>query len=120
MQEQLVGDGVELPAPRSGRRTVPDAWIRSLTGLDRRLLGSLDADHVDAFAAVVDEWVRSGIVGLGRARLCIRIHEPLVAASHVFRYDRWWNPAVEDRSTDRAYRLGPGDVLDPSEVIEDE
>jgi SNF2 family DNA or RNA helicase len=25
---------------------------------------------------------------------------------HVFHYDRWWNPAVEDQATDRAYRIG--------------
>ena len=30
----------------------------------------------------------------------------LTAASHVFHYDRWWNPAVEDQATDRAYRIG--------------
>src|SRR5690606_36580334 len=28
------------------------------------------------------------------------------AANHVFHYDRWWNPAVEDQATDRAYRIG--------------
>ncbi len=30
----------------------------------------------------------------------------LTAASHVFHVDRWWNPAVEDQATDRAYRIG--------------
>ncbi|MCA9567567.1 MAG: DEAD/DEAH box helicase, partial [Myxococcales bacterium] len=30
----------------------------------------------------------------------------LTAASHVIHYDRWWNPAVEDQATDRAYRIG--------------
>ncbi|HTX62343.1 MAG TPA: DEAD/DEAH box helicase, partial [Acidimicrobiales bacterium] len=30
----------------------------------------------------------------------------LTAASHVLHYDRWWNPAVEDQATDRAYRIG--------------
>ncbi|MFN2323275.1 MAG: DEAD/DEAH box helicase [Trueperaceae bacterium] len=30
----------------------------------------------------------------------------LTRASHVFHYDRWWNPAVEDQATDRAYRIG--------------
>ena len=24
----------------------------------------------------------------------------------MFHYDRWWNPAVEDQATDRAYRIG--------------
>ncbi|MFA9458731.1 DEAD/DEAH box helicase [Halalkalibacter sp. AB-rgal2] len=30
----------------------------------------------------------------------------LTAASHVIHYDRWWNPAVENQATDRAYRIG--------------
>ena len=30
----------------------------------------------------------------------------LAAADHVFHYDPWWNPAVEDQATDRAHRLG--------------
>jgi len=30
----------------------------------------------------------------------------LTAATEVVHYDRWWNPAVEDQATDRAYRIG--------------
>jgi SNF2 family DNA or RNA helicase len=30
----------------------------------------------------------------------------LTQATHVVHYDRWWNPAVEDQATDRAYRIG--------------
>ncbi|MDL9935641.1 DEAD/DEAH box helicase [Gordonia sp. ABSL1-1] len=30
----------------------------------------------------------------------------LTAANHVVHVDRWWNPAVEDQATDRAYRIG--------------
>ena len=30
----------------------------------------------------------------------------LTAASHVIHYDLWWNPAVEQQATDRAYRIG--------------
>ncbi|HEY1336258.1 MAG TPA: SNF2-related protein [Bryobacteraceae bacterium] len=30
----------------------------------------------------------------------------LTAANHVFHFDRWWNPAVENQATDRAYRIG--------------
>jgi SNF2 family DNA or RNA helicase len=39
--------------------------------------------------------IRAGGVGLN-----------LTAANHVFHYDRWWNPAVENQATDRAYRIG--------------
>ncbi|MCY4273955.1 MAG: DEAD/DEAH box helicase [Gammaproteobacteria bacterium] len=30
----------------------------------------------------------------------------LTRANHVFHFDRWWNPAVENQATDRAYRIG--------------
>jgi SNF2 family DNA or RNA helicase len=30
----------------------------------------------------------------------------LPAANHVFHFDRWWNPAVEQQATDRVYRFG--------------
>jgi len=30
----------------------------------------------------------------------------LTAANYVFHFDRWWNPAVEDQATDRAFRIG--------------
>ena len=39
--------------------------------------------------------LRAGGTGLNLAR-----------ANHVFHYDRWWNPAVENQATDRAFRIG--------------
>ena len=30
----------------------------------------------------------------------------LTSANHVIHFDRWWNPAVENQATDRAYRIG--------------
>jgi SNF2 family DNA or RNA helicase len=30
----------------------------------------------------------------------------LTEANHVFHFDRWWNPAVENQATDRAFRIG--------------
>ena len=30
----------------------------------------------------------------------------LTAANHVVHFDRWWNPAVENQATDRAFRIG--------------
>jgi SNF2 family DNA or RNA helicase len=55
---------------------------------------------VDAFQALRGPGallisIRAGGVGLN-----------LTAANHVFHYDRWWNPAVEDQATDRAFRFG--------------
>lgn len=39
--------------------------------------------------------LRAGGVGLN-----------LTNANHVFHFDRWWNPSVEDQATDRAFRIG--------------
>src|SRR5437763_14977326 len=39
--------------------------------------------------------IKAGGVGLNHTR-----------ASHVFHFDRWWNPAVENQATDRAFRIG--------------
>ena len=30
----------------------------------------------------------------------------ICAVSHVIHFDRWWNPAVENQATDRAFRIG--------------
>lgn len=35
----------------------------------------------------------------------------LTQATTVFHYDRWWNPAVEDQATDRAYRIGQTEIV---------
>lgn len=41
----------------------------------------------------------------------------LTAANHVFHYDRWWNPAVENQATDRAYRIGQGRLVQVHKFI---
>jgi superfamily II DNA or RNA helicase len=41
----------------------------------------------------------------------------LTAASHVFHFDRWWNPAVEDQATDRAHRIGQSRVVQVHKLI---
>jgi hypothetical protein len=55
------------------------------------------ADFQDGVAPVFLVSLRAGGVGLNLTR-----------ATHVVHYDRWWNPAVEDQATDRAYRIGQG------------
>ena len=56
-------------------------------------------ERAEAFSVPLDERfvlsVKAGGTGLN-----------LTAASHVVHFDRWWNPAVEDQATDRAYRIG--------------
>ncbi|MBL8999549.1 MAG: DEAD/DEAH box helicase [Phycisphaerae bacterium] len=51
--------------------------------------------RADGSAPVLILSLRAGGVGLN-----------LTAATHVFHFDRWWNPAVENQATDRAYRIG--------------
>jgi superfamily II DNA or RNA helicase len=41
----------------------------------------------------------------------------LTAASHVFHFDRWWNPAVENQATDRAYRIGQTNKVQVDKLV---
>jgi SNF2 family DNA or RNA helicase len=73
---QLVGAGAAIVARRPGRATVAEAWARSLVSADPWLAPRLDQAKVAALANAVAAWVRSGAVVGGRARLCLRVHEP--------------------------------------------
>ena len=75
-RQRLVATEQRLIPVRSGRRTVPQAWVESLTSLDPLLSSSLPGEKVGAFAEAIAAWVASGAVALGRGRLCVRIHEP--------------------------------------------
>jgi SNF2 family DNA or RNA helicase len=76
VRAQLVDSGATMASRRGGRPTVPEAWARSLVAPDPWLPGWLDRDKLAALAATVAAWVRSGAVVGGRARLCLRLHEP--------------------------------------------
>jgi superfamily II DNA or RNA helicase len=41
----------------------------------------------------------------------------LTRATHVVHYDRWWNPAVEDQATDRAYRIGQDQPVQVHKIV---
>jgi non-specific serine/threonine protein kinase len=58
----------------------------------RALVGAFQEDEAVPFFVLS---LRAGGAGL-----------TLTAASHVVHFDRWWNPAVENQATDRAYRIG--------------
>lgn len=58
-----------------------------------RMVDAFQTD--DEAAPVLIISLRAGGTGLNLTR-----------ATHVIHYDRWWNPAVEDQATDRAYRIG--------------
>jgi SNF2 family DNA or RNA helicase len=66
----------------------------SLPGEDRKkMVEEFQKDGNSSTAMVVS--LRAGGAG-------ITLHK----ANHVFHYDRWWNPAVEDQATDRVHRIG--------------
>jgi SNF2 family DNA or RNA helicase len=73
---RLVDADVGLLARRSGRRTVPEAWIHSLTQADPWLARSVDVEKLRALERAVVEWVASGAATSGRVRLCLRFVEP--------------------------------------------
>ncbi len=58
-----------------------------------RMVRSFQEDAVGAPIFVLS--LRAGGVGVNLTR-----------ANHVFHFDRWWNPAVENQATDRAFRIG--------------
>jgi SNF2 family DNA or RNA helicase len=41
----------------------------------------------------------------------------LTRANRVFHYDRWWNPAVENQATDRAFRIGQTQAVQVHKMI---
>ncbi len=57
----------------------------------QEMVDRFQAGHADAFVISL----KAGGTGLNLTR-----------ASHVIHYDRWWNPAVEDQASDRAWRIG--------------
>ncbi|MFD7160959.1 DEAD/DEAH box helicase [Kribbella sp. NPDC059898] len=74
-------------------RQVPTLFLHGGIGVRKR------SEMVEQFQAGVAPVfllsLKAGGVGL-----------TLTQATHVVHYDRWWNPAVEDQATDRAYRIG--------------
>ncbi len=73
---RLVDAGASLLGRRSGRRTVPEAWLHSLTQADPWVARSVDVEKLRALERVVVEWVASGAASSGRVRLCLRFAEP--------------------------------------------
>jgi SNF2 family DNA or RNA helicase len=55
----------------------------------------VDAFQGHAYVPFIVLSIKAGGVGLN-----------LTAANHVVHFDRWWNPAVENQATDRAFRIG--------------
>jgi SNF2 family DNA or RNA helicase len=87
-------------------------------------MGELLVRHVDEQFTFRAPFLHGGVTRTGRDRMVDAFQDGsgppllivslkaggtglnLTAASQVIHYDRWWNPAVEDQATDRAWRIG--------------
>jgi SNF2 family DNA or RNA helicase len=126
-----LGDGSRL-AGRSGKLTrfdelvteLLDAGERALVFTQFREMGELLRTHVGDQFHFDPPFLHGGVSRNGRDRMVDAFQDGtgpplllvslkaggtglnLTAASQVIHYDRWWNPAVEDQATDRAWRIG--------------
>lgn len=101
-----------------------EAEERALVFTQYRGMGELLADHLAARLDARPDFLHGGVsrkrrqemiadfqAGTGPPLLLVSLKAGgtglnLTAASRVIHYDRWWNPAVEDQATDRAWRIG--------------
>lgn len=128
---QAAGDGSKL-AGRSGKLArfdelladLLDAGERALVFTQYREMGLLLQRHIAATAGIDVPFLHGGVArstrdkmvdqfqaGTGAPVLLVSLKAGgtglnLTNASRVIHYDRWWNPAVEDQATDRAWRIG--------------
>ena len=129
---QFLGDGSALPG-RSGKLDrLGEMLEEALSVGDRALIftqfaemGHMLRAHLQSLFGVEVLVLHGGTPQKQRDRMLARFQQEhdgppifllslkaggtglnLTAANHVFHYDRWWNPAVEDQATDRAFRIG--------------
>jgi len=128
----FLGDGSTLPQ-RSGKverlsemlEEVVAEGDRALVFTQFRQMGHLLQPHLAQMLGAEVLFLHGGVAQKARTDMVERFqsgkeHLPLLilslkagglglnltAANHVFHFDRWWNPAVEDQATDRAHRIG--------------
>ncbi|WP_345712945.1 DEAD/DEAH box helicase, partial [Kineococcus glutinatus] len=131
----FLGDGSPLLTRgrhRSGKLAVVEDLVESLLAEgDRALLftqfvefGNLLVPYLSDRFGVEVPFLHGGVSRAGRDAMVARFQGGddvpllllslkaggsglnLTAANHVVHLDRWWNPAVEDQATDRAFRIG--------------
>ncbi len=129
---QFLGDGSALPG-RSGKLARLTEMLEEVRAVHERVLvftqfaemGKLLQAYLQG--ALGDEalFLYGGTPAKARTKMIERFqddpHGPMVfilsikaggtglnltRANHVFHFDRWWNPAVENQATDRAFRIG--------------
>ncbi len=127
----FLGDGSAL-AGRSGKLARFDELVTELLDADERALvftqyrgmGELLVNHLEDRLGSRPAFLHGGVARARRQKMIDRFQGGeglplqlvslkaggtglnLTAASRVIHYDRWWNPAVEDQATDRAWRIG--------------
>jgi len=127
----FLGDGSALPG-RSGKLVRVEELLDEIIDAGDKVLcftqfaewGELLAPHLARRYGADPLWLHGGVPRRQRDEMITRFDDRdgppifllsvkaggtglnLTAASHVIHLDRWWNPAVEDQATDRAYRIG--------------
>ena len=110
--ERLVGLLEEMPADDKALVfTQYPSFDRLVPYLAERTGRSVGFFHGRLNARQRDELLTAFATPEGPSILVISIRAGgrglnLPSANHVFHFDRWWNPAVEQQATDRAHRLG--------------
>jgi SNF2 family DNA or RNA helicase len=129
---QFLGDGSPL-AGRSGKLTRLAEMLEEVLSIgDKALIFTQFAELGRMMRAYLQEefgrevlFLHGGTPQKRRDRMVARFQEGrrgppvfvlslkagglglnLTGANHVFHFDRWWNPAVENQATDRAFRIG--------------
>jgi hypothetical protein len=127
----FLGDGSALGG-RSGKLDRIEELLDEIVDAGDKVLcftqfaewGELLVPHLAHRYGTEPLWLHGGVPRRRREEMIARFDDPdgpaifllslkaggtglnLTAASHVVHLDRWWNPAVEDQATDRAYRIG--------------
>ncbi|WP_432561030.1 DEAD/DEAH box helicase [Kineococcus sp. SYSU DK003] len=117
---------------RSGKLELLDDIVTSARAEGEKVLcftqfaefGNLLTPHLTELTGEPVPFLHGGVTRRGRDEMVAEFSEPdgpgvmllslkaggtglnLTAANHVVHVDRWWNPAVEDQATDRAFRIG--------------
>ncbi|MEU3398404.1 DEAD/DEAH box helicase [Streptomyces filamentosus] len=130
LKEDAPGGGAVRLAGRSGKLALLDELLDTILAEDGSVLvftqyvtmARLLAGHLAA-RGIDSQLLHGGTPVAERERMVDRFQSGevpvfllslkaagtglnLTRAGHVVHYDRWWNPAVEDQATDRAYRIG--------------
>jgi SNF2 family DNA or RNA helicase len=129
---QFLGDGSAL-AGRSGKLARMTEMMEEVRAVkDRALVFTQFAEMGTLLKAYLQEafgdevlFLHGGVSAKARTKMIERFQDDpngplifilsikaggtglnLMRANHVFHFDRWWNPAVENQATDRAFRIG--------------